>query len=206
MMKNLVIIGMGGHSKVVTDVAKRQGYSIIGYVDDKPRPYEKGYLCTLNEFLDEKSFHDYDVFIAVGNNRDRQQIVNDLTPFSLSYATLIDPSAVIGSKVRVNKGTLVMPGTVINANVQIGRHVIINTGSTVDHDCSVEDFVHLSPGVNLAGGVTVKKGAQLGIGSVVIPLKTINEYSVIGAGAVVIDNIPADSTAVGIPATVIRNN
>lgn len=204
-MNNLVIVGMGGHSKVAADVALRQGYNIVGYVDDTPRPGNSSYLGTPNDYIERIDFHIHDVFIAVGNNKTREEIVAKFNTLSIRYATLIDPSACISPSVEIQEGSLIMPGSVINANSKIGRHSIINTSSSVDHDCLIDEFVHLSPGVHLAGAVTVKKGAHLGIGCVVIPFTTIGEGSVVGAGAAVVRDVPANVTTVGVPARIIKN-
>lgn len=205
-MKSLIIIGMGGHSKVAADTAFRQGYNIFGYVDDIPRPGNSSYLCSPNDYIKRIELHIHDVFIAIGNNKLREEIVAKFNTLSIRYATLIDPSASISPSVEIKEGSLVMPGSVINADSKIGRHSIINTSSSVDHDCFIDDFVHLSPGVHLAGGVTVKKGVHLGIGCVVIPSTTIGEGTVVGAGAAVVRDVPANVTAVGVPAQIIKNH
>ncbi|MDQ8735755.1 acetyltransferase [Paenibacillus sp. LHD-38] len=205
-MKSLVIVGMGGHSKVAADVALRLGYKIIGYVDDTPRLGNSSYICTPNDFIKRVDYHNHEVFIAIGNNKSREDMVSQFNAISIRYATLIDPSAITSPLVEIKEGSLVMPGSVINTHSKIGSHSIINTSSSVDHDCFIEDFVHLSPGVHLAGGVTVKKGAHLGIGCVVIPSITIGEKSVVGAGAVVVKDVPANVTVVGVPAQIIKSH
>jgi sugar O-acyltransferase (sialic acid O-acetyltransferase NeuD family) len=201
---DLIMIGMGGHSKVAADVAVRQGYRAIKYVDDHPQPDNGSFLCTLQEFVDRDDLHPYDVFIAIGSNSVRKRISHQLKPYSIRYATLIDPSATVSPYAEIMEGTLVMPGAVINASAKIGRHVIVNTSATVDHDCLVEDFVHLSPGVHLAGSVTVHQGAHLGIGCVAAPSVTIGANSIVGAGAVVVKHIPPNVTSVGVPAKTIK--
>jgi sugar O-acyltransferase (sialic acid O-acetyltransferase NeuD family) len=197
---------MGGHSKVVADVAKRNDFDIVGYLDDRPPKHTTAcYLGGLDrvEALseDNKAFY---FFIGIGDNFTRYKIVERMKGFKLNYATLIDPSSVIGTGVSIAEGTLVMPGTVINADSYIGKHVIVNTGATVDHDCYIADFVHLSPGVHLAGGVTICTGSHLGIGCTIIPQKTVGENTVVGAGSTVINDLPANCTAVGTPAKPIK--
>lgn len=93
-----------------------------------------------------------------------------------------------------------MANAVINANTIIGDHVIINTGSIIEHDNSVCDFSHVSPSATLTGGVQLGEGVHIGAGATVIPNLKIGDWSIIGAGSTVIDPIPANITAVGVPA------
>ena len=86
----------------------------------------------------------------------------------------------------------------------VGENCILNTGAIVEHDCIVADHVHLSPAVTLCGKVTVGSFTHLGAGVTVIPGTSIGARAVVGAGAVVLQEIPSDSTAVGVPARVIK--
>lgn len=202
-MADLILIGMGGHSKVVADIARRCGHRIVGYLDDRepahPNPLYRGKIATaVTEGLGE----DIQVVVAVGDNLIRQKIVQSLRDFPIHFATLIDPSVILGSNVQIGAGTVVMPGAILNADTVVGRHVILNTAATVDHDGVLGDYVHLSPGVHLAGAVTVDTGAHLGTGAVAIPSVRIGPWATIGAGATVIRDIPAQAVAVGVPAVV----
>ena len=203
--KRLVIVGMGGHSKVVRDVAMVCGYEIEGYLDDKSPIDTSEYLGPI-EKLPTLADGKREFFLAIGDNLVREKIDSTFCGLDLRYARLIHPSAIIGSDVDIEEGTLVMPGVIINAGSRVGKHVILNTASTIDHDCTIEEFSHISPGVHLAGAVYIRKGVHIGIGASVIPKVTVGEYSVIGAGAAVIRDIPAYSVAVGVPAKVIKKN
>ncbi len=206
MNGKLIIVGMGGHSKVVADVARRCGYQVLGFLDSRRPDAPHGpYLGTVEE-LSEQIIADAAFFVGIGNNAIRQKVAGQLRAKGALLATLIDPSAIIGSGVTIGEGTLVMPGCIINADSAIGRQVILNTAATVDHDCAVADGVHLSPGVHLAGAVRVNELSHVGIGASVIQGVTIGARSVIGAGAAVIGDIPSDVTAVGVPAKVIRSH
>lgn len=179
-MAELIIIGMGGHSKVVTDIARLNGYKILGYLDDKEPVGEVqdlylGRIDTLPRWVrDGVSF-----VIAIGNNLVRKAIVDRYEGLNLDYVRLVHPAAIIGSKVEIFSGAVVMPGAIINADARIGRHVIVNTAAVVDHDCRVGDFAHVAQGAVLAGGVTVGDCGLVEVGvrvkgwSVVGPLKNI---------------------------------
>ncbi|PWK09689.1 acetyltransferase [Tumebacillus permanentifrigoris] len=202
-MADLILIGMGGHSKVVADIARRCGHLIVGYLDDReparPNPL---YLGSVALAVTEGLGENRQVVIAVGDNLIRKKIVQSLRDFPLAFATLIDPSAILGSNVEIGAGSVVMPGAILNADTVVGRHAILNTAATVDHDGVIGDYAHLSPGVHLAGAVTVGEGAHLGTGALAIPGVRIGAWSTIGAGATVIREIPAAAIAVGVPAVV----
>ncbi len=164
-MADLIIIGMGGHSKVVTDIARLNGYKILGYLDDVEqvgthRELYLGRIDTLPVWVrDTLSF-----VVAIGNNLVRKEIVRKYNDLDLNYVKLIHPAAIIGSKVEILSGTVVMPGAIINAGSKIAKHVIVNTAAVVDHDCVVGDYVHIAQGAVLAGGVTVESCSYIEVG------------------------------------------
>ena len=164
-MADLIIIGMGGHSKVVTDIAKLNGYKILGYLDDNEpvgtsRELYLGRIDSLPRWVSDG----IRFVIAIGQNKVRKSIVEKYKDFNLTYTKLIHPAAIIGSKVEIHSGTVVMPGAIINADSKIGEHVIVNTSAVVDHDCVVGDFVHIAQGAVLAGGVTVESCGHVEVG------------------------------------------
>lgn len=165
-MPELIIIGMGGHSKVVTDIAILNGYKILGYLDDNEqqvgidRELYLGRIETLPRWVrDGLRF-----IIAIGNNLFRKSIAEEYEGLNLDYAKLIHPAAILGSKVEILRGTVVMPGAIINADTKIGQHVIVNTAAVIDHDCRVGDFVHIAQGAVLAGGVVVENCGHVEVG------------------------------------------
>lgn len=197
----LLIIGAGGHGRVVADIAEQTtAYHEIAYLDDDESV--KGVLgYKVLGKTDELSkwINDYDIFVAIGNKNVREAKIKELEFMGASLPTIVHPSAVIGKDVQIGKGTVVMPSVTINCGSVIGEGCIINTSATIDHDCVIKDYVHISPGVHLAGTVTVGKGAWLGIGtSVSNNINIVNECK-IGAGAVVVKDITETGTYVGVP-------
>ena len=187
----IVIIGQGGHSKVIRDMLlSSDEYEIVGYLDDK---YEEikvqenvfyGPIISVKTVVEH--FTDIKFIIGIGDNLIRKSIAEKLELPDECYATLIDKSAVVSPHAAIGCGTVVMPNAVINADSQIGKHAIINTGSVVEHDCKIEDFVHISPHAALTGGVQIEEGVSVGAGAVIIPNVTVGEWTIIGAGATVI--------------------
>ena len=200
MSKKLVIIGASGHGKVIADIALKNGYEIVGFLDDNDSLQE---ICGFPVLGSIKNVCQYkencEFVIAIGNNEIREKIA---TTYDVKWATLIHPSAIIGMQVQIGEGTVIMANAVINPCVTIGRHCIINTGAIVEHDNAIEDYVHISVGVKLAGTVFVGHNTWIGIGAVVSNNLRICDNCVIRAGAVVVDNIDKSGNYQGVPAKI----
>ena len=199
MNNYLSILGFGGHSKVVLDLAKNLDLSISGLYDDNPNTHGKEYngikvLGPINSIASGTAV------IAIGNNQIRKNIVDQSLP--INWKVLIHPSSYVSLDAYIGEGTVIMAGAIIQPGANIGRHCIINTGACVDHDCIIEDFVHIGPNSALAGGVTVGEGTFVGIGSSVVPYVKIGKWSTIGAGSAVINDIPDNCMAAGVPAVI----
>lgn len=203
-MNKLVILGAGGHGKVVADCAKCVGYIDIEFLDDNRHTDNVLGYSVVGGVSDaakyDKSTTDF--FVAIGNNRVRVDLLNRLADMGCGIATLIHPKTVVSEFASVDKGTLVMPGAVINAGAQIGFGAIINTGVCVDHDCKIGRGVHISPGAVLSGTVSVGEGTWICSGAVISNNVTIGAGSQIAAGAAVIKNVDDFVLVAGVPAEV----
>lgn len=209
-MKDIIIIGAGGHASVIIDIIesmKNAGHEvrIIGLLDDRKDITKFMGYKILDEINNAPlySYKDTEFIIAIGNNNIRKDICERFK--GLKYFTAIHPTALIGNNVSLKSGTVVMPRAIINANTYIGSHVIINSGAIVEHDNVIDDFAHISSGTTLCGGVTVGQSTHIGANSTVIPCIKIGSNSVIGAGATVISDILSNVVAVGTPAKIIKN-
>ncbi len=202
MSKRLIILGSGGHGKVVADIALKSGYRQIAFLDDANQGTVLGFPI-LGGIPDAPSFADGNTafVIAIGSNPVRRQLA---ARYSLPWATLIHPTAVIGTGAQIGEGTVVMAGAVVNPCARIGAHCILNTACVVEHDNLISDFVHISPGAVLAGTVSVGEGTHVGIGATVRNNITICGGCTIGAGAVVVKDIKESGTYVGVPAGKIK--
>ncbi|OEK08690.1 acetyltransferase [Flavivirga aquatica] len=200
------IYGAGGHSQVIKEVLKQNGYAISDTFDDKPEgSHYASKNVTTGARKDLTSFpHAGDpVIIAVGTNAHRAEIAQFL---NCKYEKAIHASAIISPTSKVGEGTVVFAGAIIQPNTTIGKHVIINTGASVDHDNIIGDFAHISPKAALCGHVEVGEGSHVGVGAVVIPKVKIGKWCTIGAGTIVIKDIPDYSTVVGNPGRIIKTN
>lgn len=197
--KRLIIVGASGHGKVVADIAKKNGYEDIAFLDDNTELKSCGAYPVIGTSRDLESYLDVDFIVAIGNAKIRQSLQEQIED-TAHITTLIHPDAVIADDVSINQGTVVMAGAVINPGVTIGKGCIINTCSSVDHDCQIGDFVHISVGSHIAGTVEIGKRTWIGVGAAVTNNVNICGDCMIGAGAVVIKDIGEAGTYVGIPA------
>lgn len=197
-MNRIIIIGCGGHGKVIADIAVKNGYKDISFIDDNTKGECIGFpvIGTTNDI---ESFCDgrTDFIIGIGNNYTRKFIAEK---YDINWTTLIHPSAQIAINVSIGNGTVVMAGAVINTCASIGKHCIINTGSIVEHDNKLGDYVHISPNGALGGTVKVGESTHIGIGAVVKNNIDICSNCVVGAGAVVVKNIENSGIYIGVPA------
>lgn len=200
-MRKLAIIGASGHGKVVADVARRNGYKEIVFLDDDDSIHECGGYPVIGK-SPEAGTIDADIFIGIGNADIRKSIQESVSEEKL--VTLIHPDAVIAEDIVIGAGSVVMAGVVINPGVRIGKGCIINTCSSVDHDCEVGDYVHIAVGSHLCGDVFVGDGTWIGAGATVSNNVSICSDCMIGAGAVVVKNIDLVGNYMGVPARKIR--
>ncbi len=202
-MKNrLIIIGAGGHGKVIADIALKNGYTDIAFCDDHVSGDWFG-CPVLGKIKDIDNWNDgeTDFIIAIGNNATRKTISEAV---KVPWITLVHPSAQIGVGVEIGKGTVIMAGVILNADTKIGQHSIINSGAVIEHDNVIGDYVHVSPNASLGGTVSVGGETHIGIGAVVKNNIEISSKCTIGAGAVVVKDILRGGVYAGIPASPIQ--
>lgn len=207
MSKKVVIIGAGGHAKVIADIIEKSGDIVYGFLDDNKEIGEtiiKTYkvLGKVSEckYLQSDIKELYFV-IAIGNNYIRKDIYERYT---LNYYTAIHPSCNLGIDVKIKEGTVIMPNVCINTSSKIGKNCIINTGAIIEHDNEIQDYVHISPNVTICGTVKIGSFTHIGAGAVVKNNLSITDNCTIGAGAVVVKNIEEKGTYVGVPAKIVK--
>ena len=202
-MKRVVIIGAGGHGKVVADIIQRAGDQVVGFLDDNLEvPDLFAGFPVMGTVEHYREYISLEFVIAIGNAVIRERIANQLR--GVSWYTAIHPMAVVSEiGVGIGAGTVVMAGAIINAGTMIGQHCIINSGAVVEHDNVLEDYVHVSVGAKLAGTVYVGKASWMGVGACVSNNQSICAGCMIGAGAVVVESIKKAGTYVGVPAKML---
>lgn len=205
MNKQLIIIGASGHGKVCLDIAiQMKKWETIYFLDDMSEESEVlgckilGTTRKVEELKDNSDF-----FVAIGDNRTRAKIMNNLIQMGCSIATLIHPKAIISSFVSIGEGTVIMPGAIINADTELGIGNIINTNASVDHDCIVGNYNHLSPSGVLLGNVCIGNLNWIGSNSVIKESTIIEMENIIGAQSFVNRNVGNNKTIFGVPGKVI---
>lgn len=209
-MKEIIVIGGGGHAKVVISILKKiREYNIIGYTDINNR----GKILGVSHYgNDEKLLNiEHKPFLALGiglirNFAIRKKIVDKFIEKEFVFEAIISPNATINEEVNLDNGTVVMDGVVINSGTTIGKYSIVNTNSSIDHDCKIGDFVHIAPGVTVSGGVVIGNMNLIGIASTILQSIIIGDFNIIGAGSVINENIPSGVVAFGNPCKVIKEN
>ena len=200
MNKSVIIIGAGGHGKVIADIVLNSGDLVIGFLDDSCNEKSICGFPILGKISDYVEYKDNCMFVvAIGNAKIREKIVSELP--DVNWYTAIHPTAVISKiSTSIGCGTVIMANAVVNPGASIGKHCIINTSAVVEHDNIIEDYVHVSVGAKIAGTVHIGKRTWIGIGATIINNVDIGDDCVIGAGAVVVRNINIKGIYIGIPA------
>lgn len=205
----LLVLGAGGHGRVVADLARALGrYASIALLDGKFEAQGEhtvgAWRCVgpLERAEREAQVPDTHFALGLGDNTLRLRWLAKLDAWGAQVPALVHPSAAVSPDAQLGAGTVCMAQSAVNVGARLGRACIVNTGATVDHDCTLGDGVHLSPGANLGGEVTVGEQSWVGIGASVRHGITIGARTVVGAGAAVVKDLPDDVVAVGVPARV----
>lgn len=214
MKRKLLLIGGGGHCKVILDLlSESKEYEAAGIIDLKERVNGNlsgvpiaGIDSDLPGFFGKGIRHCFISAGSVGVPGLRVKLYNIARKIGFAFPNLIHPFAVVSSRASLGGGNYVAPGAIINAGTKIGDNCIVNTGAIIEHDCLIGDFVHIASGAVLSGNVSVGRNTHIGAGSAVIQGIKIGGNSVVGAGSVVVDNIGPGCLAFGNPCKFIRKN
>ncbi len=206
-----LILGCGGHGRVVLDVLRNEGrFEPLGFVDSNPAMVGRRVdgievLGTPDDLPRlQNDCPATRAIVAIGNNGVRRALADRLENEGYELISTVHPSANVALNASVGRNVVIAAGALVCAHCQIGDSVILNTGSIVDHESLIGTATHVCPGARLAGRVTIESGAFVGIGATIIQNVRVGCEAVIGAGAVVINDVAALSTVVGVPARSIK--
>lgn len=213
-MEKIVLVGAGGHCKVIIDIIKSASkYDIVGVTDKTYTLGEEKFVLDIPIIGDDSILTELNnngvrnAFVCIGalqNIEVRHKIYNNLKAIGFNIPVLIHKDAMVSPYANIAEGTCVMPGAIVNPGTFIEENCIVNTGAVIEHDCKVQRNTHISPKACIAGGVNVGYNTHVGMGSSIIQAIHIGNNVIIGAGAVVIENIVDNVIAVGIPAKIIK--
>lgn len=204
MKRPWIVLGGGGHARVVVDVLRACGAELLGFTDRVRCPDLADGVPWLGGEDALAAYPADSVYLAVGvgaigDSSTRRRLFLEVQERGYECPPLKHPRAVVSPDAQLAEGAQVMAGAVIQPGCRIGPNSIINTRASVDHDCVIGAYVHVAPGATLSGGVVVGDGAHIGVGATVIQGVHIGASSVVGAGAVVLSD-PCGATVVGVPA------
>ena len=196
--KPVIIMGTGGHAKVVTDALKLSGREILGFVtlDLKADTEFCGKKVLGNdEVLNQYLPDEIELANGIGSlprKNLRWKLAEKMRKQGYRFATIIHPDAVIASDVNLGEGVQIMARVVIQPSTKIGQDTVINTGVLIDHDCKIAEKCHIAPGVVLSGGVVVGQNTHIGTGTKITQYLKIDDNCIIAAGATIYKNIPSN--------------
>lgn len=199
-MPGAIVVGAGGHGKVVADVLLSAGEDVDGFVDDaKPAGTRVLGLPVLGD-TDWLLRNPGRIALGLGDNARRAAVAERLERAGCVLVTAVHAHATVALSADLAGGVVVMARAVVNPAASVGRGAIVNTSAIVEHDCIVGDFAHLSPAAALGGAARVGALAHVGLGAVVLPGVSVGDRAIVGAGAAVVRNVGPDVVVRGVPA------
>lgn len=206
--KDLIIIGSGGHSRVIIDAAESIGFNIIGIIDINFQGIKEnilnypvlGDLTVLNKFDSNTTA----LFIAIGDGIQRLEQYSSAKKNGYFIPTIIHPSTIMSKHFNIGEGVFINAGVIINADVQIGDNSIINTGTILDHEVKLGVNSHIGPGCKISGRVHIGNNTFIGTGTSIIDKIHVGDNVIIGAGSVIIRNVENNTKVAGVPGRRIK--
>lgn len=205
---DLVILGAGDLAEDLTDLieqinAESARYNFLGCLDNpsSPAAAQRSDILGGDDLLAEL---DARYVIAIASPTVRRRLDDHASTMGRAPATLVHPNARVSSDARLGPGTVILAGVHLGRGVITGRHTQINVAATIGHRCVLGDYVTLNPQAGLGANCRLGDGVTVGIGSVAMQGTTVGANSTIAAASGATRDIPADATAIGVPARILR--
>lgn len=203
----VIVLGAGGHAKVVIATLQAEGVEIVGVTDPDANTHGKSILGVTvlggDKLAMKRKQGDIALVNGVGStwpSPKRRQIFERFKQAGYGFRAVVHPSAVVGPEVDIGEGAQIMAGAVVQPGCRIGADAIVNTRASIDHDCVIGAHAHVAPGAVLGGGVTIGDGAHVGAGSTVIQNVSVGAGALVAAGAAVVGDVAAGGQVAGVPA------
>lgn len=192
-MKNIILIGAGGHCKSCIDVIENENkYKIIGVIDKKKKKKILNYKVFSESYLNKTLIKKNYALITVGqikNYNVRVKLFYKLKNLGFKIPSILSPFAYISKHAIIGEGTIIMHGAVVNAGAVIGNNCIINTNSLIEHDVVIGDHTHISTEATINGGVIIGDKVFIGSRSIIKDNISIENCSVVGANLYIKKNL-----------------
>lgn len=208
MLTDLMIIGAGGHAKVVIEAVHANNQDCQIYLVDQDETRVGSVLLgnIIVYPLEKWDVAGSSCHVAIGSNTTRKNLGLLAEANKKDLHTVIHPRACVSSTATLGVGVFVAANAIISAEGRIDDGCIINHGAIVDHDCQIGKYTHIAPNATLGGGVKVGQECLIGAGAIIMPLIRVGNNVVVGAGAVVIHDIDDNETVVGVPARCVNSD
>lgn len=201
----LVLLGAGGHARVLAALAYASGYSMIGVCDptlamNGITRWEGLDVLGDDSALDRMPPERVALVLGIGQlatGKLRERTHTLWRARGYDFPPLVHPSAWVAPGVLLCDGVQVMAGVIVQPGCAIGENSIVNTRAGIDHDCIVGRNVHVAPGATLCGNVTVEEGAFIGSGATVIQGLCVGARAVVGAGVTLVKSVKPESITIG---------
>lgn len=186
----ILILGTGGHARVIADTLLCSGQRIQGFLDPEPQFTEWRNIPCLgsDNILTDLSPDTVLLANGIGSlpfSTTRIRAAENAESAGFTFCTAIHPSAIIAAETKLAEGVQILAGAIIQTGTIIGKHTIINTGARVDHDCVIAGFCHIAPGATLCGSVRLAQRVHIGAGATIIQEVDVGADTVIGAGTTI---------------------
>jgi len=211
-MEKIAIFGAGGFGREVKFLIDQINkvtptYELIGFFDDGKEVGQtiSGYPVIGGVHEANQYDKKLNLVIAVGDPKIKKTIADAIFNDNISFPNIIHPNVEYDKdSITFGKGNIICSGVILTVDCIIEDFVILNLYCTIGHDCHIGKYSSFMPSVNISGEVTIGESVYMGTGAKIINSRSIGEKTIVGAGASVVKSLPANCTAVGVPAKPIK--